>query len=239
MFVALFRWLQLLLRQRFSRMRPGSPGSLWRDTVARQEAAAQAAARAAAPPINDDTESAAAHDHHHDHEHDHEHDHGHDHDHGHGHDHDCGEHGHSHDHSHEARGPGAVAPAEEPAMTGVTPMSVPVLRDLNVVELKARLDAGHPTIVIDVREADEWTIAKVERPEFVFVAMSDIARRRLDALPDSLRDKNAPIAVMCHHGGRSAQVAGFLRSEGYTQVGNVLGGIHAWAEAVDQTVGFY
>lgn len=228
MFVALFRWIQLLLRQRFSRMRPGSPGSLWRDTVARQEAAAQAAARAEAPPLDAAGQAAAP-----------EAPEGHPHDHDHGHDHDCGDHGHLHDHSHDARGPGAVATAEEPVMISVTPTGAPVLRDLNVVELKARLDAGHPTIVLDVREPDEWTIAKVERPEFVFVAMSDIARRRLDALPEPLRDKNAPIAVMCHHGGRSAQVAGFLRSEGYTQVGNVLGGIHAWAEAVDQTVGFY
>ena len=47
-----------------------------------------------------------------------------------------------------------------------------------------------------------------------------------------------PIAVLCHHGGRSMQVAAFLAQHGY-EVINVAGGIHAWATQVDPSIPVY
>jgi rhodanese-related sulfurtransferase len=49
---------------------------------------------------------------------------------------------------------------------------------------------------------------------------------------------DTPIAVLCHHGGRSAQVTAFLQREGY-EAHNVDGGIHRWANEIDDTLARY
>jgi rhodanese-related sulfurtransferase len=52
-------------------------------------------------------------------------------------------------------------------------------------------------------------------------------------------DPAQPIACLCHHGGRSMQVAQFLASRGFTNVVNIAGGIHAWAAEVDPSLATY
>ena len=52
-------------------------------------------------------------------------------------------------------------------------------------------------------------------------------------------DRNAEIFVLCHHGMRSAHVADYLAEQGFTRVGNVTGGIDAWALMVDPSVPRY
>ncbi|HEY4102528.1 MAG TPA: rhodanese-like domain-containing protein, partial [Polyangiaceae bacterium] len=52
-------------------------------------------------------------------------------------------------------------------------------------------------------------------------------------------DKNAPIAFLCHHGMRSQNAAEQILGEGFRNVHNVKGGIHAWAETVDPSVPRY
>jgi rhodanese-related sulfurtransferase len=48
----------------------------------------------------------------------------------------------------------------------------------------------------------------------------------LDELP-----ADRPLLVICHVGGRSAAVAGYLARAGRTNVTNVSGGMDAWAKA--------
>lgn len=52
-------------------------------------------------------------------------------------------------------------------------------------------------------------------------------------------DPGAEIAVMCHHGGRSEQVAHFLHARGFANVHNVEGGIDAYALRVDPKIPRY
>jgi rhodanese-related sulfurtransferase len=52
-------------------------------------------------------------------------------------------------------------------------------------------------------------------------------------------DRNQPIAVLCHHGGRSMQVAAFLVQQGFSHVANITGGINAWSLQVDASVPTY
>ena len=52
-------------------------------------------------------------------------------------------------------------------------------------------------------------------------------------------DPETPIACLCHHGGRSMQVAQFLQNQGFSRVANIAGGIHAWADEVDNTIARY
>ena len=54
-----------------------------------------------------------------------------------------------------------------------------------------------------------------------------------------LEDPDAAIICLCHHGMRSAQVAGFLAEQGFAKVANLSGGIDAWAVLVDESMPRY
>ncbi len=105
--------------------------------------------------------------------------------------------------------------------------------DCTVAELSERRNRGETVAVLDVRTAEEWAIAHVDGT--IDIPMQEIATR-VDEL-EEYRDRE--LVVMCHHGGRSARVAGWLRQQGFTQVRNLLGGINAWAEQIDPTVEKY
>ncbi len=89
-------------------------------------------------------------------------------------------------------------------------------------------------VLLDVREGWECQTAsaKPEALDLVHMPMQTIPAR-LDEL-----DKSRVIACLCHHGGRSMQVAAFLQQHGF-QVVNVAGGIHAWSAQVDPSIPVY
>jgi peptidyl-prolyl cis-trans isomerase SurA len=70
--------------------------------------------------------------------------------------------------------------------------------------------------------------------QFLSIPMGDVPARLAELDPDR------PIACLCHHGVRSAQVAGFLEQRhGFASVTNFSGGIDAWSVQVDATVPRY
>ena len=90
-------------------------------------------------------------------------------------------------------------------------------------------------IVLDVREPWEVQLASVPPDgfELIHMPMASIPAR-LQELP-----RERAIACLCHHGGRSAQVAFFLQNQGFDQVVNINGGIHLWSQEVDPSVPRY
>ena len=98
-------------------------------------------------------------------------------------------------------------------------------------ELKARIDRGDGPLVLDVREMEEVAIAPF--PRAAHIPMGEIPSRLRELDPDR------ETVVVCHHGIRSAQVAGYLSSIGFERVLNLTGGIDAWSVAVDSTVPRY
>lgn len=98
-------------------------------------------------------------------------------------------------------------------------------------EVKQRLDAGEELVLIDVREPEEIQRASVEQAEVYPMSQ---AAGWIDSLP-----KDRELVIMCHHGGRSAQVAMALAQRGYTNVTNMSGGIDAWSQEVDTSVPRY
>ena len=52
-------------------------------------------------------------------------------------------------------------------------------------------------------------------------------------------DPDAVTVCICHHGARSMQVANYLERSGFTQVINLTGGVHAWAQQVDNSMPTY
>lgn len=93
---------------------------------------------------------------------------------------------------------------------------------------------GNP-IVLDVREPHELRVSSVKADGFELLAIPmGVIGLRLHEL-----DPTRPIACLCHHGGRSMQVAGFLKARGFDHVANIAGGIAAWATELDPTVPGY
>ena len=109
------------------------------------------------------------------------------------------------------------------------PNAPAAVQELSVQELKSRLAAGDITLV-DVRPADERALAQLAQPF-----------RTLDNGVASLADlpKDAPLAFLCHSGGRSARTAEQFRALGYKKVYNVTGGISAWSREIDSTIAQY
>jgi adenylyltransferase/sulfurtransferase len=86
-------------------------------------------------------------------------------------------------------------------------------------------------LLLDVREADELAICRIEGGRHI----------PMRQIPENLADlpRDRPLLVLCHHGGRSMMVTRFLRANGFGQVSNIAGGIDAWAKSVDPTLPRY
>ena len=86
-------------------------------------------------------------------------------------------------------------------------------------------------MVIDVREKWEWDIACISGS--VHMPLKDLPAKISEL------DQNRTVAVICHHGSRSARAAAFLLQHGFTTVYNVVGGIDAWAREINPSVSLY
>ncbi len=90
-------------------------------------------------------------------------------------------------------------------------------------------------VLLDVREPWELERASIKP------ALCDFKAMPMASIPLRLAelDVHTPIAVLCHHGARSMQVAHFLARNGYSAVANITGGIAAWSNEVDNSVPQY
>jgi adenylyltransferase/sulfurtransferase len=104
--------------------------------------------------------------------------------------------------------------------------------NMTPTELQTRLERGKNFRLIDVREADEWAIARLPEAELIPLSQfQQLAAKELS--PDET------IVLYCHHGMRSARAQGFLKAQGYSDVINLTGGIDAWAVQVDPAMKRY
>ena len=100
------------------------------------------------------------------------------------------------------------------------------IKEIDVTELKKRVENNFSFTLLDVREPYEVEFAKIE--PHVHIPMGTLSVRQEEM------DKGTPIVVMCHTGVRSAQVCQYLEPLGYN-VTNLKGGIDAWSVLVDLT----
>ena len=105
------------------------------------------------------------------------------------------------------------------------------MKQLGPTELKARLAAGDKLQLLDVREEWEFQTAHIEGS--ILIPMGQVASRIAEL------DSAAETVVICHHGGRSMQVAGLLEQLGFPNVINLAGGVDAWARLVDPSMPVY
>ena len=113
------------------------------------------------------------------------------------------------------------------------------LPQINAGSLAEKLRNPEGLIILDVREAWELDLARINDQRVINLPLSLLNARLLDAFPPELRDEQAQIIVMCHHGVRSSSVVNWMLGNGWKNVFNLTGGIAAYAAEADSTVGFY
>lgn len=108
---------------------------------------------------------------------------------------------------------------------------MPVPFEIEVEELDRRRKAGDDLFLLDVREAWEHDLCVIDGS--ALIPMHSVPGRVAELPVD--RD----IVVVCHHGGRSAQVTMWLRSQGFDRAINLDGGVDSWARRIDPNMKVY
>ncbi|MDP7343659.1 MAG: rhodanese-like domain-containing protein [Alphaproteobacteria bacterium] len=102
---------------------------------------------------------------------------------------------------------------------------------IDVHNLNTMRRSGDPHTLLDIRESQEVEVCAVDGS--LNIAMSELLNR-LDELP-----QEHPLVVMCHVGGRSAQVVQWMRANGFENALNLVGGINAWSAEIDPSLPTY
>lgn len=98
-------------------------------------------------------------------------------------------------------------------------------------EVNALRTSGEEFVLLDVREPHEVETAHLEGTRNI--PMSDIPTRLQELDPEQ------HIVVVCHHGVRSANVAAWMKQQGFERVQSMRGGIDRWSKEVDPKVPIY
>src|SRR6266851_778175 len=96
--------------------------------------------------------------------------------------------------------------------------------EMQVEDLKKRLDRGDDLYILDVREPHEYQICNINGH---LIPLGDLPNRVHEL------DSSREIVAHCRSGVRSAKAVNFLRQAGFKKVHNLAGGILAWADRVD------
>jgi adenylyltransferase/sulfurtransferase len=102
---------------------------------------------------------------------------------------------------------------------------------MTVTELKARIDAGKPPLIVDVREP--WEAAICAIPGAMLIPLGELPRRIGEL------DPSTEIVVHCKSGARSATAVGLLRAHGFPGAVNLTGGILSWINEIDPSLPRY
>lgn len=105
------------------------------------------------------------------------------------------------------------------------------IQQLNVKDLKAKLDKKENVKLIDVREQDEYNTCHIEGS--TLIPLSQFPARATEL------KKEEAIVIHCHHGGRSQRACDYLARLGYENVSNLAGGIDSWSVEIDPKVPRY
>lgn len=104
------------------------------------------------------------------------------------------------------------------------------VEQLSAQSLKEKLDAGESLKIYDVREPHELERAALSGSTL----LDETAMNEILALP-----KDTPLVFFCHFGQRSQAAAEHFKTQGFTRVYNLAGGIDAWSREVDPDVPRY
>ncbi len=103
--------------------------------------------------------------------------------------------------------------------------------EITPVELKKKMDANEPFVLIDVREPHEYQICRI--PGSKLIPLGEVPKRMSEL------DSADEIVVHCKSGMRSAKAVDLLMKSGFLKIHNLKGGILAWSDQVDPAVPKY
>jgi rhodanese-related sulfurtransferase len=106
-----------------------------------------------------------------------------------------------------------------------TTMSDAPLNEISIGDLRARQDRGERSVLLDVREQNEWNLFRL--PNAIHIPLARVSDAASEALARFLDDE---IVVYCGRGARSAQAVELLRAQGIRAT-SLAGGIAAWIDA--------
>ncbi len=102
---------------------------------------------------------------------------------------------------------------------------------VSVQELAREIQNVHQPFLLDVREAYERAISRLE--DQLHIPMGELPSRIQEL------DPQQDIVVYCKSGIRSAYVVQYLQQLGFCRVRNLSGGINTWASEVDPSMQTY
>lgn len=105
--------------------------------------------------------------------------------------------------------------------------------EIDCQSVKTMLDAGEDFVFIDCREQSEYDTAKIAGA--TLLPMSELQSR----VAELDEHKNSKVVIHCHHGGRSLNVAMWLKGLGFENPLSMAGGIEQWALEIDPAVPRY
>jgi rhodanese-related sulfurtransferase len=106
--------------------------------------------------------------------------------------------------------------------------------EISPQEVAQRRASGESLSLVDVREAFEFSIARIEGSELVPMNSIPAAIGKLEG-----KANEALLVTICHHGARSLNVAAWLRNQGISNCVSMAGGIDRWSAEVDPSVPRY
>ncbi len=101
-------------------------------------------------------------------------------------------------------------------------------------ETQSRMQSERKVELIDVREPEEFAAARIEGSRLIPMQTVPENLQQLEAMAD-----DADLAILCHHGVRSLNVAAWLRQRGIENCFSVTGGIDRWSREIDPEIPRY
>ena len=100
--------------------------------------------------------------------------------------------------------------------------------EIGPLELKRLIKSGEEVKLIDVREAYEYALCRIEGAELL----------PLGTVPNAFNDlrhaaSQSKLVFYCHHGAKSLRVVNWLRQRGIAGCLSLKGGIDRWAASVE------
>ncbi|MBT4648002.1 rhodanese [archaeon] len=102
--------------------------------------------------------------------------------------------------------------------------------NINVKDIKKRIDNEENIVLLDVRTDREREFAIIKNSKFI--ELNELQEKFIEL------DKTKNIIVYCHSGIRSTFATRFLISKGFIAF-NMLGGIDEWSRSIDKTIPRY
>jgi adenylyltransferase/sulfurtransferase len=102
-----------------------------------------------------------------------------------------------------------------------------MVKQIHVLDLAAKLAAGEPVYLLDVRQP--WEHETAALPGSVLIPLNELPARAEEVRPPA----GALVVVYCHHGVRSLSGAALLERLGVGEAHSLAGGIDAWSIQVD------